>query len=83
MTTVALWIFYPIMGQASANDRLSTLLRQAIKKSKTPLLVLERETGVPRASVRRFLAGTQSLRLDAAGKLANFLGLELVKRKGR
>jgi hypothetical protein len=69
------------MGQTKATDDLSKVLRQTIIKSKTPLLVLERETAVPRASVRRFLAGKQSLRLDAAGKLAKYLGLELVKRK--
>jgi hypothetical protein len=69
------------MGEA--RDRLSVMLRRTIVKSKLPLLVVERETGVPRASVRRFVAGTQSLRLDVAGKLADYFGLELVRRKGK
>ena len=71
------------MSQTKAIDTLTKVLRQTIAKSKKPLLVLERETGVPRASVRRFMAGTQSLRLDAAGKLADYLGLELASRKGK
>jgi hypothetical protein len=47
-----------------------------------PLKALERETGVTRASIMRFVKGTQSLRLDKADRLAAFFGLELrPKRK--
>jgi transcriptional regulator with XRE-family HTH domain len=41
------------------------------------LKALERETGVQRASLSRFMAGKQSLRLDAADKLAAFFRLTL------
>jgi plasmid maintenance system antidote protein VapI len=60
---------------------ISDVLRQAIKNSGVPLLVLERETGVQRASIRRFIDNKQSLRLDVAAKLAAHFGLELVKRR--
>jgi plasmid maintenance system antidote protein VapI len=45
---------------------------------------LERETGVTRASIRRFVNGERTLRLDMADRLAAYFGLELrAKRKGR
>jgi plasmid maintenance system antidote protein VapI len=45
---------------------------------------LERETSVTRASILRFVRGSQSLRLDMADRLAAYFGLELrAKRKGR
>jgi len=62
---------------------ITDLLRKTIADSGLPLLVIERETGVKRASVMRFLRGEQSLRLDMADKLAAYFGLELVSRKGR
>ena len=62
---------------------ISDLLRDMIVKSSVPLLVLERETGVKRASIREFVEGRQFLRLDMADKLAEYLGLQLVKRKGK
>jgi hypothetical protein len=62
---------------------LSAVLRAAIRKSRLPYQTLERETGITRASIMRFVTGRQSLRLDKAERLAAFLGLELTKvRKG-
>ncbi len=58
---------------------LSDVLRKKIAGSGIPLLVLERETGVQRGSIRRFLDRKQSLRLDAADRLAEYFGLKLVK----
>lgn len=58
---------------------MTEVLRQAIVESEIPLLVLERETGVARASVRRFVAGTSSLHLDLADRLAAYFRLRLVK----
>jgi plasmid maintenance system antidote protein VapI len=43
--------------------------------------MIEREAGVQRASVMRFLRGEQSLRLDVADRLAAYFGLKLVKTK--
>jgi plasmid maintenance system antidote protein VapI len=60
---------------------ISDVLRRTIINSGVPLLVLERETGVQRASIRRFIEGSQSLRLDKASQLAVFFGLELVNKR--
>lgn len=59
---------------------MSETLRQTVLDSETPLLVLERETGVQRASLRRFLRGERSLHLDIADKLAAHFRLLLVKQ---
>ena len=82
------------MGQLthmSASDKpgpISALLRrtveQAVADGRTNYLALERQTGVVRASIRRFVNGERSLRLDMADRLAAFFELELrTKRKGR
>ena len=42
---------------------------------------LERETGVKRQSLMRFMRDEQSLRLDFADRLAEFFELELRERK--
>jgi plasmid maintenance system antidote protein VapI len=61
---------------------ITDLLRQTIIASKMPYKALERETGVKRASIMRFVTRRQSLRLDMADKLAIYFGLELrAKRK--
>jgi hypothetical protein len=64
---------------------ISDLLRRTIAGSNVPYQRLERETGVQRASIMRFVRGTQSLRLDKADRLAAYFGLELRpahRRKG-
>jgi len=61
---------------------ISETLRAAIVASGVPLLVLERETGVTRASIRRFLNRQQSLRLDKADALAAYFGLVLNVKGG-
>ena len=65
---------------------ITDLLRETIIASKTPLLALEKETGVQRASIGRFIRGKNSLRLDIADKLAAHFGLALqpikAKKKG-
>ena len=62
-------------------NSVSDTLRREIVRSKVPLLVLERETGVQRASIRRFLDRKQSLRLDMADRLIAYFELELVKKR--
>ena len=56
---------------------ITDLLRETIIASKLPLLTLQQETGVKRASIMRFIRGEQSLRLDIADKLAAYFGLAL------
>ena len=69
------------MAQARS---ISEVLKHAIAESGLAHIALERETGVQRGSIARFMAGTQSLRLDKADALAELFGLELrKKRKGK
>lgn len=68
------------MSKTKAKPPISDLLRRTIANSDVPLLTLQRETGVTRDSIRRFVNGQQSLRLDMADALAEYFGLELCKR---
>ncbi len=56
---------------------ITDALRRAIRESGLPLLRIAEETGVERASISRFVRGTNSLRLDKADKLAAYFGLAL------
>jgi plasmid maintenance system antidote protein VapI len=58
---------------------ITDLLRRTIAESGVPYKVLERETGVTRGSIMRFVEGRQSLRLDKADRLAAYFGLALRK----
>jgi plasmid maintenance system antidote protein VapI len=76
------------MSRYELNSPISDLLRKtveaAVGNGRTNFKALERETGVTRASIMRFVRGAQSLRLDMADRLAAYFGLELrLKRKGR
>jgi plasmid maintenance system antidote protein VapI len=62
---------------------MTEVLRRAIIESGKALIALERETGIQRMSLSRFIASKQSLRLDVADRLAAYFGLELrPRRKG-
>ena len=70
--------------QAPISDLLRGTIRRAIDAGETTYLALEHETGITRASIMRFVRGTQFLRLDMADRLAARFGLELrSKRKSR
>jgi hypothetical protein len=60
---------------------LSGPLRKALAASGLPLLTLEQQTGVKRASIARFMRGEQSLRMDKGDALAAFFGLKLGEGK--
>jgi plasmid maintenance system antidote protein VapI len=64
-------------GPASISDVLRRTIAQAVEGGRTNYKALERETGVTRASIMRFVRGTQSLRLDMADQLAAYFGLVL------
>jgi plasmid maintenance system antidote protein VapI len=69
---------------APISDLLRRTISEAVEAGRTTYLGLEHETGVTRASIMRFVRGSQSLRLDMADRLAAYFGLELrAKRKGR
>lgn len=56
---------------------ITETLRKAIRDSGLTLYAIGRDSGVKRQSLERFMAGTQSLRLDMADRLAAYFGLEL------
>jgi len=56
-------------------------LRQVIKASEMAHKAIERETGVKRQSIMRFMRDDQTLRLDIADKLAAYFKLQLVSLK--
>ena len=67
---------------APISDLLRRTILRAVEQGRTNYKALERETGLTRASIMRFVKGTQSLRLDMADRLAGHFGLELrTKRK--
>jgi hypothetical protein len=59
---------------------MSATLRKAIADSGKSFKALERETGITRQSLMKFVAGT-SLRLDIADRVAIYFGLELRPKK--
>lgn len=68
------------MDTCGRPSTLSEMIRRSIVESGVSYSTLERETGVTRASIMRFVRGDQSIRLDMADRLAAYFGLEL--RKG-
>jgi plasmid maintenance system antidote protein VapI len=72
------------LQSAPISDLLRQTVSRAVEEGRTTYKALERDTGVTRASIMRFVKGTQFLRLDMADRLADHFGLELrAKRKGR
>ena len=69
------------MNASQHEAPISDLLRRTIVESGISYNALQKETGVTRASIMRFVRGDQYLRLDMADRLAAYFGLEL--RKGR
>jgi plasmid maintenance system antidote protein VapI len=62
---------------------MTEVLRETIARCGVAYNAIEKATGVKRASIIRFMRGETSLRLDIADKLAEYFGLQLVKRKAR
>ena len=79
------------MPIGAQNDRMSKsktatqsdVLRKAIAESGLTLYRIAKDTGVIKTSLMRFMRGETSLRLDKADVLAEYLGLELIKRKAK
>jgi plasmid maintenance system antidote protein VapI len=68
------------MNERLSESPITDVLRRAIIESGESFNSLERETGVTRASIMRFVRGTNSLRLDMADRLAEHFGLSLQKQ---
>lgn len=62
---------------------MTETLRAAIRDSGLSAYRISKDTGLVVTSIIRFAEGETSLRLDKADVLANYLGLELTKRKAR
>lgn len=62
---------------------MTDVLKAAIEASGMAHIAIERQTGVKRACIMRFLRNETSLRLDIADKLATYFGLELVHKKAK
>ena len=61
---------------------MTMLLRQALKEAES-LNGVAKATGVQKSSIVRFVNGEQTLRLDMAERLADYFGIECIRRKER
>ena len=64
-------------------DTMTEAILEAIAESELSFKALERETGVVRQSLMKFVRGEQTIRLDAADKLAEFFDIEITRRKAK
>jgi hypothetical protein len=62
---------------------MTDVLKAAIEQSGLSRYRIAKDTGITEPSLCRFMQGQASLRLDRADVLAEYLKLELTKRKAR
>ncbi|MFZ1933869.1 MAG: helix-turn-helix transcriptional regulator [Thermoguttaceae bacterium] len=60
---------------------MTNALKAAITESGLTRYRIAKDTGIDEAALMRFMRGETSLRLDKADVLAEYLGLELVKKR--
>lgn len=65
-------------NKPTLSDAIREALRGAVESQS--IRSVSRATDVPHPSLIRFLRGDQSLHLDAADRLAAYLGIEAVRR---
>lgn len=71
------------MNKRQAESKtLTELLREALLESES-LRAVERDTGLKRQSLGKFMHGEQSLRLDMADRLAEYFGIVCVRKAGK
>jgi plasmid maintenance system antidote protein VapI len=78
---MAITVIIHTMDLSQSNNPISDRLRRTIVESGISYNALQKETGVTRASIMRFVRGDQSIRLDMADRLAAFFALELTRSK--
>lgn len=66
---------------ANMSKTLTDQLRQAIETADKSRYALSKETGIDQAVLSRFVHGKGGLSLESWDRLAEALGLELVKRR--
>ncbi len=71
------------MAKRKIYNSMTEAIREAIAESELSFKALERETGILRQSLMKFAAGKQTIRLDAADKLAEYFGIEIHRRKAK
>ena len=69
------------MSKSKTRLTMTEVLKAAIKQSGVSRYRIAQDTGVLETSLSRFVRGETSLRLDKADVLADYLGLELERRK--
>jgi plasmid maintenance system antidote protein VapI len=69
------------MGKRQPRKPLSEVLRETILARGKTIYRTAKDSGVPYATLHRFLAGKRSVSLEVFDKLCNYLGLELRKRE--
>jgi transcriptional regulator with XRE-family HTH domain len=62
---------------------MTEVLKAAIERSGKTRYQIAQDTGILQTSLSRFMRGETSLRLDKADVLAEYLGLELTKRRAK
>jgi transcriptional regulator with XRE-family HTH domain len=71
------------MTKSKQKPTMTEALKAAIEESGLTRYRIAKDTGIDQAALMRFMRGETSLRLDRADVLADYLGLETVKRKGK
>ena len=64
-------------------DALTDQLRQYVERSGKSLYRISQETGIGQSGLSRFMRAERGLSLESIDTLAEYLGLELVKRRGK
>ena len=63
--------------------RIADVLRKAIKEVDGSLYSVSQGAEIAYPTLYRFYHGQRSLKLESVEKLADFLGLELVRKRGK
>lgn len=71
------------MSKSKTLPTMTDVLKSAIAESGVSRYRIAQDTGILETSLSRFMRGETSLRLDKADVLADYLGLELMKRRGK
>ena len=68
------------MGKKKRPKTMTELLKKSILDSGMSFKALERETGVLRQTLMKFVADEQTIRLDTADRLAAYFDLKISKK---
>jgi transcriptional regulator with XRE-family HTH domain len=71
------------MSKHKPKPTMTEALKAAIEQCGVSRYRIAQDTGILETSLSRFMRGETSLRLDKADVLAEYLELQLVKRKAR